>query len=206
MKSVLGLRSAVRTRVPALWASWADCLPMILERHPAVAAQLIDQLEGHPVTPILRAASDSAHQLTGVREFVPPSWRALAHGARPETRELDQFEFGRSRDGWQHEVASRVEESFRGHGAVAAMRSQGGSGAGLALFCCPTCRITRLETQLFRVTLLRRLHLPLPLTSCRCGLPLDTTAQRAHAQGLWGKGDGLWRAWQVASAVKEVVE
>ena len=55
----------------------------------------------------------SVHQFTGVREFVPSSWRALAHGARPETREPDQFEFGKSRDGWQHEVASRVEESFR---------------------------------------------------------------------------------------------
>ena len=33
-----------------------------------------------------------------------------------------------------------------------------------------------------------------------------TTAQRAHVLGFWGKGDGLWRAWQVASAVKEEVE
>ena len=43
----LGLRSAVRTRVPAFWA---NCLPMILES-PAVAAQLINQLEvtqSHP--------------------------------------------------------------------------------------------------------------------------------------------------------------
>ena len=33
-----------------------------------------------------------------------------------------------------------------------------------------------------------------------------TTAQRAHAQGFLGKGDGLWRAWQVASGMKEEVE
>ena len=40
---------------------------------------------------------------------------------------------------------------------------------------CPTCRITTIPPQLFRVTLLRRLRLPLHLTvrSCRCGLPLD---------------------------------
>ena len=64
----------------------------------------------------------------------------MAHEARPETRDPDQFEFGRSRDGWQHEVASRTEEVFRdvlftrmSPGAVAAMRSQGGSGACLAL-------------------------------------------------------------------------
>ena len=29
----LGLRSALKLRVPAFWASWADCLPMIWERH-----------------------------------------------------------------------------------------------------------------------------------------------------------------------------
>ena len=32
----LGLRSAQRTRVAAHWASWADTLPMIAARHPAV--------------------------------------------------------------------------------------------------------------------------------------------------------------------------
>ena len=34
---VLGLRSAVRTRVPAHWSSWADCFPMVHARHPDVA-------------------------------------------------------------------------------------------------------------------------------------------------------------------------
>ena len=72
----LGLRSAVRTRVPSLRASWADCLPVILERHPAVAAQLLDQLEGHPDTPILRDASDSARQVTGSLSSPPAGrWR-----------------------------------------------------------------------------------------------------------------------------------
>ena len=33
----LGLRSAVRTRVPAHWSSWADYLPMVHARHPDVA-------------------------------------------------------------------------------------------------------------------------------------------------------------------------
>ena len=37
----LGLRSAVRTRVPAHWASWADCLPMVKDRHPEVAASMV---------------------------------------------------------------------------------------------------------------------------------------------------------------------
>ena len=58
----------------------------------------------------------------------------------------------------------------------ALLRSQGGPGAGLALTACPLCRVTSIEPQLFRVLLLRHLHLPLPLTArhCRCGLPLDS--------------------------------
>ena len=98
---------------------------------------------------------------------MPPSWRALTDGARPEFHHPDAFERGGDRHGWQHEVASRTDEEFRetlfsrmADSSVAAIRSQGGSGAGLALSCCPTCRITRLEAQLFRVTLLRRLQLP----------------------------------------------
>ena len=38
----LGLRSAERVRVPAYWASWADCLQMIRERHPSVAMECDD--------------------------------------------------------------------------------------------------------------------------------------------------------------------
>ena len=89
----LGLRSASRLCIPAVWASWADCLPMILERHPAVAfflrerdtaeyKSLINQLEGHPRTPNLGAASDAVRALGGLKGFEQPSWRALAGGAR----------------------------------------------------------------------------------------------------------------------------
>ena len=46
---------------------------------------------------------------------------------------------------------------------------------GVALSTCPTCRVTRLEPQILRVLLLRRLQMPLPLTvhNCRCGHFLD---------------------------------
>ena len=81
---------------------------MIQDRHPDVAGQL----EGHLDTPIMRAASGAARQLNGVRDFVPPSWRALTDGARPETRDIDDFEPGNS-DGWQHEVASRTDGVFQ---------------------------------------------------------------------------------------------
>ena len=49
----LGLRSAVRTSVPAHWASWADVLPMIRDRHPAVATMIVNALEGDTTSPFL---------------------------------------------------------------------------------------------------------------------------------------------------------
>ena len=187
----LGLRSAGRSRVPAHWASWADCIPMIFERHPMVAERLLRELEGHPTTPCLRAAVSVAQSLDGVLGWSPPSWTALANGERPESHPPEEFEPGARRGGWQHEAASRTEQRFRDvelfarldDTGQALLRSQGGPGAGLALTACPLCRVTSIEPQLFRVLVLRRLHLPLPLTArhCRCGLPLDSRGHHRAA-------------------------
>ena len=73
----LGLRSACRMRVPAYWASWADCFGMIHQRHPDVADQLVRELDGNPQTPCLQAAASAVRELTGVMGFVPPSWDVL---------------------------------------------------------------------------------------------------------------------------------
>ena len=93
---------------------------------------------------------------------------------------------------------------------MAAIRSQGGSGTGLALTCCPTCRATKMEAHLFRVTLTRRLQVPPP---CRAYLPVwplstlwATTVQRARVRGFWGSEGGLWRVLQHGSAAKVEVE
>ena len=195
----LGLRSAVRTSVPACCASWADCMPMIRERHPQVAKQFAAFLEGHPDTPHLREAAAAVRSLHGVMEFEPPSWVAVATGARQEAREPEDYEPGSVRAGWQHEAASRVERHFRDEHVFpqmenprkAIVRSQGGPGAGLSFLCCPTYPFTTLSPQLFRVMLLRRLGLPLPLTSltCRCGRPLGhhrTACARAGVLGRQG--------------------
>ena len=145
---------------------------------------------GPPLTPCLREAQE-AHP-------VPPSWNDLVAGARPEVLDPDQFELWDPQRGWQHEAASRIESWWLDEFAFARMeelaralvRSQGGSGAGLALRACPTCRVTQLEPQL-RVLLLRRLQLPLPRSvhSCRCGRPLDQFGHRTACAraGILGK-------------------
>ena len=63
----LGLRSAVRTSESACWASWADCLPMMRERHPKVAREFVTRLEAG---------------VAGTHGFEPPSWTALALGSQ----------------------------------------------------------------------------------------------------------------------------
>ena len=181
----LGFRSAVRLSRSAFWASWADCPPMVSSRHRDVAIRFVVNLEGAQDTPSLGAATSSMWSLTGTMGFEPPSWRALAEGARPENVQPEDLEPGSVRRGWQHEAASRVDRHFREHVLFdrlpprdrAQVRSQAGTGARLALTALPTSYHTKIPAHLFfRVTLLRRLRLPLPLTlhMCRCGRPIDS--------------------------------
>ena len=179
----LGLRSAERSRVAAHWASWADTLPMIQGRHPAVAELIIGSLQGGPNSPCLVAVQNAALELDGVEGFEVPEWPALAGGLRPEPREPELHEPGGQRAGWQHEAASRVERHFRAEHILAhltltrraMLRSQSGPVAGIPFSVAPSSFLTRLEPALFRVLLQRRLSLPLPLSkrSCRCGRLLD---------------------------------
>ena len=60
------------------WATWADWLPTILERHTDVARLFVGQ-------------SEHTTNLTGPEHFEP----------------------GCTSDGWQHEAAFRIEETFR---------------------------------------------------------------------------------------------
>ena len=55
----IGLRSAARVSKPANSVSWADCLSMIHNRHPIVAALFVWELNGVPTTHYLWAASSA---------------------------------------------------------------------------------------------------------------------------------------------------
>ena len=149
----LGLRSAVRTSSSAHWASWADSLPMVRERHPGVADMIVDALESKdPVTPILSTVVEAARAVQ-VGNFEPPSWASLSHGAHPPALVADEFEPRCSRRGW-HEAASRTE-----------MVHRDGPGSGLAFSAVPASVALRIDSHHFRLLLLRRLRLPLPPVS-----------------------------------------
>ena len=109
---------------------------MILARHPRVAVEFIRTLQVNPDTPSLAEAAGAARDLQGVMGFQPPSWEAMARGARPNFRELDDFVRGIDSRGWQHEASFRVEEFFRqeqvfpalSDSSCALLRSQGVRG------------------------------------------------------------------------------
>ena len=82
----------------------------------------------------------------------------------------------------------------------ALLRSQSGPVAGMSLSAVPSSFLTRIESQLFRVLLLRRLRLPLPLSSrsCRCGRLSDifghhgASCAQAGVLGWCGFAKSLW--------------
>ena len=159
---------------PAFWASWADCIAMVRARHLDVVALIIRAMRDTGL-PTLVSAQTVAHQLVGVEGF------GVANG-RPPRRKPGVFEPGGCRHGRQHEAASQVERQHRGRlmprlpqQQRAMLRSQSGPLAGVPLLTTP-CNLSRINSHLFRVLLLRRLRLPLPLSArqCRCGRPLDT--------------------------------
>ena len=103
--------STQRSSVAAYWASWADALPMIQERHPAKwpTRSHIDW-KGFLVHHVWVSASRVVASLDGVRGWEVPSWSDFAAGLRPQFREPEAHELGCC--SWQHEAASRDEEEF----------------------------------------------------------------------------------------------
>ena len=109
-------------------------------------------------------------------------------------------------------AGNRVERHFRdrhlmprlAEHEMALLRSQSGPYAGMALSVAPASFLTRIDSALFRVFLLRRLRLPLPLSFrlCRCGRPLDSFGHHRAAcsrAGVLGR-----RGFAVESAAARV--
>ena len=127
-----------------------------------------------------------------------PQGGSLQHGTSWQLG--DQFEPWDPHRGWQCQAASRMESWWMhefvfprmDESARALVLSLGGAGVGLVLRACPTCRLTRLGPQHFRVLFLRRLQLLLPFSvhSCRCGRPIDQFGHHRAAcarAGILGK-------------------
>ena len=156
-----------RSCIAAHWGSWADCLWMIQQRHPWSA------------------------------EARPP-WDALAEGLRPQTGVAER-EPSQVSHGWQKYAAEAVHEHFGDHvvwprlspDQRALVRSQSGPLPSVSLTALPVHRVSKMDSEPFRVLLLRCLRMPLPFTVCTCRVAvhstlLATTAQRA-VDGVLGR-------------------
>ena len=201
----LGLVSAAQTSVSAYWASWADCLPVLGQHLPPAARAFLCDLEAPaPHVPCLRAAAATRAELS-LADWTPPSWRELCDGVpAPTLQEDGPSTFVR---GWQGAAASAVARrqceqllSTLDPSSEALLRSQQGPFASRFLTTVPTCPALSYPSHLFRVLLLRRLRLPLPLSQryCRCRRPLDSLGDHraacARAGVLRSRGCPLERA------------
>ena len=186
----LELRSAQRTSVAAHWASWADAVGMIQNRHPTVAATIVRALEnGSPILAITAVVGCIA-ALEGA-SFRVLDWESLLEGLRPPPVSQEGVEEEPNHQhGWQKLAARSLEIQHLSDTwstltptDQAMLRSQGGPLAAVPFLALPTSRLTKLDPPVFRTLLLRRLRLPLPLTmlACGCGRLLDAFGRRGFA-------------------------
>ena len=183
----LGLRSAEATRVDCVaahWASWADTLPTLWDRHPGLVAGTLHQTglqrqgEGC-ILPCVGAAlqSESCLRQAG---FDAPPWQQMAANSRPG--EVAVRNFGDPLRGWQRAATACLDaaacESLLSEldmASHALLLSQAGPGGSRAITALPTSPELRLPSECMRVLSLRRLRMPLPHAPrrCRCGGMLD---------------------------------
>ena len=106
-----GCRSSVRLRHAAHWASWADSIKMIGERHPEVAATILRAVDGNNGSRSIQAINSCTRHLEEAG-FVAPDWVQLASGEVQAPNVVDEDEPNQPRKGWQVAV-SRVVETRR---------------------------------------------------------------------------------------------
>ena len=186
----LGLSSAGRLRHAAHWASWADCIGMMHQRHPTVARTIIEAIESNNPSHTTQGVVASMESLRAVG-FTIPSWEELILAENQNRVPVEEEDPSKPRFGRQQEAAVAVHHTFKerelrpllGETEEALLRTQGGPLASVPFTSLPTMRETSFDPQPFRLLLLRRLRLPLTLSArwCRCGRPLDSLGHHQSA-------------------------
>ena len=145
----LGLTSALEVRTAAFWASWADSMKMVKERHPTIANEMmvgIDREEG----PCFQSVR-TCQQLLVEAGFVVPPWSELVN--TPPQAELEP-EPNQPKFEWQQRAARQFHEQSREqvrrsltNAERAMLRSQHGPLASAVFTALPTSRVTKIEPQ-----------------------------------------------------------
>ena len=178
----LGLRSAVAARQAAHWASWCDTLPVIQARAPVAADRLLHALQGHVPLPAAAAANQARDALRAIG-YDAPAWASLLDASDAPPARGCAFEPGDALRGWQRHAAGACDErACETHlsdltlASRALLLSQAGPHSARAITVAPTHEAVSIPNAQFRILLLRRLRLPLPLAprTCSCRGRLDT--------------------------------
>ena len=103
----LGLSSAVRLRYAAHWASWADCIRMVHQRHPSVARTIIEAVEANDPA---QTAQGVVSSINSLRSAVP-SWDDLIR-ERPNQGPVEEEDPSQPRFGRQKDAAVVVHKVF----------------------------------------------------------------------------------------------
>ena len=156
------------------------CLPSRL-RDPELAATAARRLQrADEAAPSLAALQEAAQTLAGAG-FQAPRWDQLAHTPCPLPEQPDDQPTDFTR-GWQRSASFTLDAAFAASltgrldpSSVALLESQSGPFAAKVLTALPTSPELRLEPASYRVMLLRRLRLQLPLVPafCPCRRRLD---------------------------------
>ena len=98
----LGLRSMTLLSPAAYWAAWADILPIIAERVPALGDRVLQELErGGSLIPCVAQVEAAEGVVANPSFALKPTWRELVEGARPPERSAsDDDEPGQWPHGW----------------------------------------------------------------------------------------------------------
>ena len=186
----LGLGFAVQER--RILGVWADTLPALGAHHPGTLADLVRPLldvSAANMPPSARAAEQAAQHLRS-QGFDAPPWASLLERDEAAAASRSQWEGGHSRPGWQHAAGAslhtRAPETLFADldpASRALLLSQGGEAPGCTFTATPSSPDTAVPDAEYRVLLLRRLRLPLPLAPkhCACGGLLDELGDHRSA-------------------------
>ena len=165
----------VRKVVASYWASWADALPMLHGRMPAVAERVTTILAREGLVEGCLSEVQSAARTLDRHGFVGrPDWSELHLGVRPPPYFSEP---GKWPHGWQYHASSASDTHYRESAADQAhLRSHSGGGSGEVFCGCPTAPEFQIQPSLFRTLILERL---LTEAHCECGARLDRGRHRA---------------------------
>ena len=206
----LGLLSATCLAPAAYWASWAVTLPILHTQAPHFIAALQPHFQESTQGPHqFQATQAAAEHLTQVGWAPLPCEQLLLGAGPPPLQNTDDQGPPTFHKGWQRLAAAAQRKAMKDEllntpdpASQAMLASQSGPYASRAFTTIPYSDDLSFPSHLFRILLLRRLRVPLPLTerSRRCRRVLDPLGNLRAACPRSGVLRGRGRALERAAA------